>query len=183
MGIRRSDLIFIHIEYSKKLTDIDDALLGGVLASVPVTPVAKLLFLGFAVAENDWDDSLDLGGGMGPGCTADFAEIDGVELSWKLTVYFFVSSVGIGLHPRSADYDAMNWGITTLLISGRLQVVTLWVLTPGWCTAMTSDDLVFTELSWGELWLGCGGGVWIVQSGWRKSWRFISIFSVTLLSV
>ena len=97
MGI--SDLIFIHIEYSRKLTDIDDALLGGVLASMPVAPVTELLLLGFAVTEDDWNNSLDFGGGMGPGCAADFAEIDGVELSWK-SVYFFVSSVGIELHPE-----------------------------------------------------------------------------------
>ena len=51
------------------------------LATVPVAPVAELLVLGLAVAENDRDYCLDFGRGMGPGGAADFAQIDGVELS------------------------------------------------------------------------------------------------------
>ena len=50
------------------------------LASVPVAPVTELLVLGLAVAKDNRDDCLDLGGAMGPGGAADLAEIDGVEL-------------------------------------------------------------------------------------------------------
>ena len=51
------------------------------LATVPVAPVAELLVLGLAVAEDDRDYCLDFGRGMGPGGATDFAQIDGVELS------------------------------------------------------------------------------------------------------
>ena len=50
------------------------------LASVPVAPVTELLIFRFAIAKDNRDDCLDFSRAMGPGGTADLAEIDGVEL-------------------------------------------------------------------------------------------------------
>ena len=63
------------------LTNINDALLGRMLTTVPVSPMTKLLVFRFSISKDNRDYRFDFGRGMGPCGSANFTQIDRVELS------------------------------------------------------------------------------------------------------